>query len=150
MDERYYAEYFRVAFYGNFPVALRNKQFVVCINISLVPRFVLTFDLSTSTAALNGRNSVHSVNGCSTSTLEHSCSGLQVILLSISVSERFNTSNVLPCLLNRTAPYRYSLTWRCRPLYGLTTSTGLSYCSVSSGSCVLTCCFDQQRHQPIQ
>ena len=29
MDERFYAEYFRVAFYGNFPVALRNKQFIV-------------------------------------------------------------------------------------------------------------------------
>lgn len=31
MDERFYAEYFRVAFYGNFPVALRNKQFIVCL-----------------------------------------------------------------------------------------------------------------------
>ena len=32
-DERYYADYFRVAFYGNFPIALRNKQFIVCIEI---------------------------------------------------------------------------------------------------------------------
>ncbi|KAG8760434.1 hypothetical protein FRC14_003131 [Serendipita sp. 396] len=27
-DQRYYSEYFRVAFYGSFPVALRNKQFI--------------------------------------------------------------------------------------------------------------------------
>ena len=64
MDERFYAEYFKVAFYGNFPVALRNKQFVVCIEISPGPRFVAMSDLSTSTAASSGRNSVHSVNGC--------------------------------------------------------------------------------------
>jgi len=150
MDERYYAEYFRVAFYGNFPVALRNKQFIVCIEISPGPRFILTSDLSTSTAALNGRNLAHSANGCSTSTPEHSCSGLQVILLSISVSERINTSNVLPCLLNRTAPYRYSLTWTCRSLYGPTTNTGLSYRFVLGRPCILTCCFDQQCYQPVQ
>jgi len=40
MDERYYAEYFRVAFYGSFPVALRNKQFIVCIEIPLDPWFI--------------------------------------------------------------------------------------------------------------
>ena len=28
-DQRYYSDYFRVAFYGNFPVAIRNKQFIV-------------------------------------------------------------------------------------------------------------------------
>ncbi|KAI0268791.1 cytoplasmic protein [Gloeopeniophorella convolvens] len=27
-DQRYYPDYFRVAFFGNFPVAIRNKQFV--------------------------------------------------------------------------------------------------------------------------
>ncbi|GJE96717.1 cytoplasmic protein [Phanerochaete sordida] len=27
-DQRYYSDYFRVAFYGNFPVGIRNKQFV--------------------------------------------------------------------------------------------------------------------------
>jgi hypothetical protein len=127
MDERYYAEYFRVAFYGNFPVALRNKQFVVRVEISLGFRFVVLSDLLTSTAASNGRNSVHSVNGCSTNTLEHSCSEPQATLLSISVLERINTSNVLPWLLNQTAPYRYSLTWTCRSLYGPITNTGLSH-----------------------
>lgn len=30
-DQRYYSEYFRVAFYGGFPVALRNKQFIVSL-----------------------------------------------------------------------------------------------------------------------
>ena len=29
-NQRYYPDYFRVAFYGNFPVAIRNKQFIVC------------------------------------------------------------------------------------------------------------------------
>lgn len=28
-EQRYYSDYFRVAFYGNFPVGIRNKQFVV-------------------------------------------------------------------------------------------------------------------------
>ena len=28
-DQRYYSDYFRVAFYGNFPLAIRNKQFIV-------------------------------------------------------------------------------------------------------------------------
>ena len=32
-SQRYYPEYFRVAFYGNFPVAIRNKQFIVRLNI---------------------------------------------------------------------------------------------------------------------
>ena len=142
MDERYYAEYFRVAFYGNFPAALRGKQFIVCTEISPGPRFVLISDLRVSTAALNGRNSAHSVNECSTSTPEHSCSGLEAILLSISVSERINTFNVLPCLLNRTAVYRYSLTWTCRLLYGPTTNTGLSCRLVLGQPCTLTCYFN--------
>jgi len=36
-SQRYYPDYFRVAFYGNFPVAIRNKQFIVC--------FVLSFEI---------------------------------------------------------------------------------------------------------
>lgn len=28
-DQRYYSDYFRVAFYGTFPDAIRNKQFIV-------------------------------------------------------------------------------------------------------------------------
>lgn len=36
MDQRYYSDYFRVAFYGNFPVALRNKQFIVSVKFFCV------------------------------------------------------------------------------------------------------------------
>ena len=150
MDERYYAEYFRVAFYGNFPVALRNKQFIVRITIFLGSEFVSMSDLPTSTAALSGRSLVHSVNGCSTNTPEHSCSELQATLLSISDLERINTYNVLPWLLNQTAPYPYSLTWTCRPLYGPTTSTGLSYSPLLGEQCILICCFARQCYQPVQ
>lgn len=32
-NQRYYPDYFRVAFYGNFPVAIRNKQFIVRLEI---------------------------------------------------------------------------------------------------------------------
>lgn len=32
-NQRYYPDYFRVAFYGNFPVAIRNKQFIVCSHV---------------------------------------------------------------------------------------------------------------------
>ena len=28
-DQRYYSDYFRVAFYGDFPVGIRNRQYVV-------------------------------------------------------------------------------------------------------------------------
>ena len=33
-DQRYYSDYFRVSFYGNFPTAIRNKQFIVSYNLS--------------------------------------------------------------------------------------------------------------------
>lgn len=36
-DQRYYSDYFRVAFYGNFPQALRNKQFIV--RVGACPHF---------------------------------------------------------------------------------------------------------------
>jgi dedicator of cytokinesis protein 3 len=28
-DQRYYPDYYRVAFYGNFPTAIRDKKFIV-------------------------------------------------------------------------------------------------------------------------
>lgn len=93
MDERYYAEYFRVAFYGNFPVALRNKQFIVCVMVSL--GLWVRSNIPTSTVGSSGRNSAHFVNGCSTSIPELSCSEVRAKLLSISVSERINTSSAL-------------------------------------------------------
>lgn len=130
------------------PYGINSSLYVLRFPLTL--GLFLTPDLPTSTAVLNGRNSAHFVSGCSTSTLEHSYSGLQAILLSISVSERINTSNALPYLLNRTGPYRYSLTWTCRSLYGPTTNTGLSHRFVLGRLCILTCCFDQQRYQPVQ
>lgn len=143
MDERFYAEYFRVGFYGEFPKALRSKQFIVCLEISLGTRFVVISDLFTSTVALNGRNLVPSVNGCSTNTPERSCSEPQATLLSISVSERINTSSVLPWFLNPTVPYRYSPTWTRRSLYDHIMNTGPSGRFLSGWRCILTRYFDQ-------
>lgn len=33
-EQRYYPDYFRVAFFGNFPTAIRNKQFIVSFRFS--------------------------------------------------------------------------------------------------------------------
>lgn len=35
-DQRYYSDYFRVAFYGTFPDAIRNKQFIVRTLLSFI------------------------------------------------------------------------------------------------------------------
>ncbi len=44
-EQRYYSDYFRVAFYGNFPVGIRNKQFVVGL-VSLFSHHISScFDL---------------------------------------------------------------------------------------------------------
>ncbi len=47
-DQRYYSDYFRVAFYGNFPVGIRGRHYVVSVieldvccrdvDVFLVPR----------------------------------------------------------------------------------------------------------------
>lgn len=34
-DQRYYPDYFRVAFFGEFPDAIRNKQFIVRLYATL-------------------------------------------------------------------------------------------------------------------
>lgn len=58
-DQRYYSEHFRVAFYGSFPVALRNKQFIVSRSFS-----ILTFiSYNSSTAEMFGRNTPRSAKG---------------------------------------------------------------------------------------
>ena len=124
-DERYYAEYFRVAFYGNFPAAMRNKQFVVRIEIPLQSRFFVT-TFRVSIAALSGRNWPHFARECSTSTQERSCSELKGNLPSTSGSERTNISNVPPWFPSQTAPCQYSLTWTCHSPCGPITSIGLS------------------------
>lgn len=60
-DQRYYSDYFRVAFYGNFPVALRNKQFIV--RTAPFPFALLNSD-SRSIEGTSGRSSGRSVNEC--------------------------------------------------------------------------------------
>lgn len=34
-DQRYYPDYYRVTFYGNFPAAIRDKRFIVCSSQAL-------------------------------------------------------------------------------------------------------------------
>lgn len=71
-DQRYYPDYFRVAFYGtSFPVAIRNKQFVVSTTFSwnLCEELCL---LSCSIEDMNGRSSERSANACWTSIRDRS------------------------------------------------------------------------------
>jgi Dock homology region 2 len=63
-SQRYYPEYFRVAFYGNFPVAIRNKQFIVCPNSSCSCIYT---KLSCSIAVMSGKGSGHFVIACALS-----------------------------------------------------------------------------------
>lgn len=61
-NQRYYPDYFRVAFYGNFPVAIRNKQFIVCSHSLDVVAMILT--RLVSIVVSNGRNLGRFVNAC--------------------------------------------------------------------------------------
>jgi hypothetical protein len=67
--QRYYPDYFRVAFYGNFPVAIRNKQFIVRLDILIVPALILT--ALVSIVVTSGKSLAHFVNACSASILAH-------------------------------------------------------------------------------
>lgn len=60
--QRYYPDYFRVAFYGNFPVAIRNKQFIVRLDIHHSCEFILT--TLVSIVVTSGKSLEHSVNAC--------------------------------------------------------------------------------------
>ena len=60
--QRYYPDYFRVAFYGNFPVAIRNKQFIVCLDILHSYGVILTTPISI--VDMSGKSLGHSVNAC--------------------------------------------------------------------------------------
>lgn len=61
-NQRYYPDYFRVAFYGNFPVAIRNKQFIVRSHSLDVVAMILT--RLVSIVVSNGRNLGRFVNAC--------------------------------------------------------------------------------------
>ena len=69
--QRYYPDYFRVAFYGNFPAAIRNKQFIVCCDVILVT--VLALISLISIAVTSGRNSEPFVNACLLNIQARSC-----------------------------------------------------------------------------
>jgi hypothetical protein len=60
-DQRYYSEYFRVAFYGNFPAALRDKQFIVS---ELTFIRVAVSLCRPSTEATSGKSLEHFVKEC--------------------------------------------------------------------------------------
>lgn len=34
-DQRYYPDYYKVTFYGNFPTAIRDKRFIVTLSLEL-------------------------------------------------------------------------------------------------------------------
>lgn len=72
-DQRYYPDYFRVAFYGDFPAAIRNNQFIVGL-IDTTPYSRL--NRGHSTEGSSGKSLGLSANACSTSTQAHSSSEL--------------------------------------------------------------------------
>jgi hypothetical protein len=65
-EQRYYPEYFRVTFFGNFPAAVRHKSIVVC---ELPCLGDLLTDPIDSIEASTGRNLVLSATACSRSIL---------------------------------------------------------------------------------
>jgi hypothetical protein len=65
-DQRYYSDYYRVTFYGNFPVAIRDKRFIVRVYIHFY--WNKTHNLI-STGDMSGKSSAHSANGCLINTL---------------------------------------------------------------------------------
>jgi hypothetical protein len=60
-DQRHYPDYFMVAFCGSFPVALRNKQYIVSGH-----QFDLTIYnlIPSSIEVTNGKSMQHSANEC--------------------------------------------------------------------------------------
>jgi len=66
MDQRYYPDYFRVAFWGDFPDALRGKHFIVR-HYFILNGIKLTVHLSIEDTS--GKDMVPSANACLTSTL---------------------------------------------------------------------------------
>ena len=71
-DQRYYPDYFRVTFFGEFPDAIRGKQFIVRLCTTHHSCFADQLALS-SIEATSGKSMEHSVNECSTNTQDPSC-----------------------------------------------------------------------------
>lgn len=68
-EQRYYPDYYRVTFHGNFPVAIRDKRFIVRYFLFFKTPLTLLY----STAAMSGKDLGLFVKECSTSTQELSC-----------------------------------------------------------------------------
>ena len=59
-DQRHYPDYFMVAFCGSFPIALRNKQYIVSILMTIHTSRNLNFSSIEDT---NGKNMQRFVRG---------------------------------------------------------------------------------------
>lgn len=60
-DQRYYPDYYRVTFYGNFPAAIRDKRFIVC-DFKIIAS--LPAEAGLSIVVMNGKSLVLSVKEC--------------------------------------------------------------------------------------
>ena len=120
-EPRYYADYFRVAFYGDFPDAIRDKEFIVsCCHFPL-SRLTHT---GLSTVASNGRSLAPSASGCWRSTPEHSSSGRVLSHRTRYDMARHNTSNACQSHQSRIEPWRFSHNRMYRTRCEHTTSIG--------------------------
>lgn len=122
-DQRYYSDYFRVAFYGNFPNAIRNKQFIVSVFRNSGDPCINPL-LETSTVDTNGRSLVLSASVCSTNIPVLSSSRPWGTLPSTSASATTNISNVPPLHLNPAASCLFSRIPMSLLRFGRTMSTG--------------------------
>jgi hypothetical protein len=113
-DQRYYPDYYRVAFYGNFPVAIRGKHFIVSLTHFIV---FSVHECFLSTGDTNGRNSVLSVKECSTNIQGLNCSrpwGIHRLIFGLEIRNIFNVQPLSP---SQIAIYPSSGTqtfhWQC-------------------------------------
>lgn len=127
-DQRYYSDYFRVAFYGTFPDAIRNKQFIVrsvfpfvCTALTHVGLFAY------STVATSGRSLVRSANGCSTSIRVRNSSRRWATPLWTFASATISISNAPLLPRNPAATYPSSPTPTYPLKFGRTTNTGMLF-----------------------
>lgn len=65
-DQRYYPDYYRVTFYGNFPGAIRDKRFIVSDDLSDTISFI---ERLSSIVVTSGKSLGHFANACSINTL---------------------------------------------------------------------------------
>lgn len=69
-DQRYYPDYFRVAFWGEFPDALRGKHFIVRDSFCSSGCELMSVP---STGGTSGNGMVHSASGCLTNIRVPNC-----------------------------------------------------------------------------